>query len=124
MAEPTTTSTTLAGLAAAGVSVASLLPGMDGNAIVGAFAGAALMALHARDIGIPKRLAAAFAQGEAEHLGTFVRFVQGDPELHKALRGRKWAAFAKRYNGPAYADNLYDTKLTRAYARHIAVAAA
>lgn len=56
MAEPTTTSTTLAGFAAAGVSVASLLPGMDGNAIVGAFAGAALMALHARDLGIPKRL--------------------------------------------------------------------
>lgn len=55
MAEPTTTSTTIAGLAAAGVSMASLLPGIDGNAIVGAFAGAALMALHARDLRIGPR---------------------------------------------------------------------
>lgn len=54
MAEPTTT-TTLA-LIAAGVSVATLVPGIDGNAIVGAFAGAALVALHAREVSIGARL--------------------------------------------------------------------
>ncbi|MEG6992119.1 N-acetylmuramidase domain-containing protein, partial [Pseudomonas aeruginosa] len=48
----------------------------------------------------------------------FVRFIEADPALLKALKGRKWAEFARRYNGPAYARNLYDVKLERAYARH------
>ena len=30
----------------------------------------------------------------------------------------KWAQFAKAYNGPDYARNLYDTKLERAFQRH------
>ncbi|MGO4704070.1 N-acetylmuramidase domain-containing protein [Dyella sp. 2RAB6] len=84
-----------------------------------------IMGYHAETLGYASasHTAAAFATGEAEHLRAFVRFVQADPELHKALRGRKWAAFAKRYNGPAYADHLYDAKLARAYARHTAVTA-
>jgi hypothetical protein len=53
MAEPTTT-TTLA-FVAAGVGIATLVPGIDGNAIVGAFAGAALVALHARDVSMTSR---------------------------------------------------------------------
>ena len=83
-----------------------------------------IMGYHAVSLGYASAsaMAEAFATGEAEHLGAFVRFVQADAELHKALRGRKWAAFAKRYNGPAYAGNLYDAKLARAYARHITVA--
>lgn len=48
MTEPTT-ATALA-FAAAGFSAAALLPGMDGNAVIGAFAGAALVALHVRDV--------------------------------------------------------------------------
>jgi len=85
-----------------------------------------IMGYHAVSLGYASAsaMAVAFATGEAEHLGAFIRFVQADAELHKALRGRKWAAFAKRYNGPAYADNLYDAKLARAYARHIVVSAA
>lgn len=55
---------------------------------------------------------------EAEHLEAFVRFIEADPALHKALKAKKWAEFAKRYNGPAYARNLYDVKLERAYERH------
>lgn len=84
-----------------------------------------IMGYHAQALGYlgASSMAAAFAAGEAEHLRAFVRFVQADAELHKALRGRKWVAFARRYNGPAYADNLYDAKLARAYARHTAVAA-
>ena len=57
-------------------------------------------------------------QSEGAHLDMFVRFIQADPALHKALKGRKWAAFARGYNGPAYADNLYDVKLARAYKRY------
>lgn len=69
-------------------------------------------------------MAEAFATGEGEHLRAFVRFLQGDADLLSALRGRKWAAFARIYNGPGYADNLYDAKLSRAYARHSAAAGA
>lgn len=60
---------------------------------------------------------AAMCQSEAEQLAAFVRFIQADAELHQALRARDWAEFARRYNGPAYRDNLYDTKLATAYQR-------
>ncbi|MGN6655731.1 MAG: putative holin [Rhodanobacter sp.] len=58
MAEPTTAAT--ATLVVAGVSLATLLPGVDGNAVIGAFAGAALMALHARDVSVFSRIAYLF----------------------------------------------------------------
>ncbi len=58
------------------------------------------------------------AASDAEQFEAFVRFIEADPALHKALKGKKWAEFAKRYNGPAYARNLYDVKLERAYQRH------
>lgn len=81
-----------------------------------------IMGYHASDIGYTDAaaMATAFAQGEAEQLAAFVRFLQRDDALLKALRSRKWPAFAKAYNGPAYADNLYDAKLASAYARHAA----
>lgn len=55
---------------------------------------------------------------ESAQLETFVRFIEADPALHKALKAKRWAAFAKLYNGPDYARNLYDVKLERAYERH------
>jgi len=61
---------------------------------------------------------ACMQESEAAQLDAFVRFIQADPGLRRALAGRKWAAFARGYNGPAYAENLYDVKLARAYARH------
>lgn len=54
---------------------------------------------------------------EGNHLDAFVRFIELDPALLKALKSHEWEDFARRYNGPAYADNLYDVKLARAYAR-------
>lgn len=62
-------------------------------------------------------------KNEGEQLDALVRFVKADPALHKALKSRKWAEFAKIYNGPAYRENLYDAKLARAYERHSGVAA-
>ncbi|WP_312668976.1 N-acetylmuramidase domain-containing protein [Stutzerimonas nitrititolerans] len=53
---------------------------------------------------------------EAAQLDAFVSFIEADPALHKALKARNWKQFARIYNGPAYAKNLYDVKLTRAYA--------
>lgn len=58
---------------------------------------------------------AAMGESEARHLEAFCRFIAADPPLHKALREKKWAAFAKRYNGPGYKANAYDVKLAAAY---------
>ena len=33
----------------------------------------------------------------------------------KVAKGLKWADVARRYNGPAYKENRYDTKLAEAY---------
>jgi len=56
--------------------------------------------------------------GESAQLGAFVRFILEDATMHKALKGKKWADFARFYNGPAYKNNMYDTKLARAYERY------
>lgn len=85
-----------------------------------------IMGYHARALGYPDAaaMAADFARTEGDQLAAFGRFIQHvAPELLKALQGRKWAAFARGYNGPAYAENLYDTRLARAYARHKAAQA-
>ncbi len=52
---------------------------------------------------------------EGEQLDAFVRFIKADSRLHKALKEQQWAEFARRYNGPGYAKNLYDVKMARAY---------
>ncbi|KAB0466345.1 peptidoglycan hydrolase-like protein with peptidoglycan-binding domain [Pseudomonas tolaasii NCPPB 2192] len=61
---------------------------------------------------------AAMSAGESQQFDAFTRFIETDPVLHKALKARKWAEFARLYNGPDYLRNLYDTKLQRAYERH------
>lgn len=61
---------------------------------------------------------AAMSTGESQQFDAFVRFIETDATLFKALKGRKWAEFAKLYNGPDYQRNLYDIKLQRAYERH------
>lgn len=55
------------------------------------------------------------ATSEAEQLEAFVRFIEADLALLKALKARNWKQFARLYNGPAYAKNLYDVKLARAF---------
>lgn len=57
---------------------------------------------------------AAMQQSEREHLRAVVGFIELDPLLHKALKAGKWADVARRYNGPAYKENRYDTKLAEA----------
>lgn len=58
---------------------------------------------------------AAQVQSEAEHLSAFVNFVISK-KLDDELRDRRWADFAKTYNGPGYKQNHYDTKMAEAYA--------
>jgi len=62
--------------------------------------------------------AALMARSEADHLDAFIRFIEAEPALLKALRAGKWAAFAAGYNGAAYKENLYDVKLARAFERY------
>ena len=38
--------------------------------------------------------------------------------LYSAIQSRDWTAFARAYNGPAYAKSGYDKKIALAYARH------
>lgn len=60
----------------------------------------------------------AMSTSESQQFDAFVRFIETDPVLYKALKARKWAEFAKLYNGPDYQRNLYDIKLQRAFERH------
>jgi hypothetical protein len=54
--------------------------------------------------------------GAAAHLDAFVAFIKAN-NLDGPLRAKNWAAFARGYNGPAYAQNAYDKKMANAYAR-------
>lgn len=54
MAEPNTT--TAAALSTA-ITLAGIAPGVDGNALIGAFAGAALVVVTTKEIGVVKRVA-------------------------------------------------------------------
>lgn len=59
----------------------------------------------------------AMYRDEGAHLDAFVAFVRTQPLMHRALVARDWAGFARRYNGPDYQANAYDTRLAAAYAR-------
>lgn len=61
---------------------------------------------------------AAMHESEAAQLDAFVRFVQADHALVVALQNHDWAAFARGYNGPAYASHNYDGRMKSAYVTH------
>lgn len=79
-----------------------------------------IMGFHWQHLDYPSAVAFAEAmkQDEAAQLDAFVRFIEADPALHRALRRLDWRDFASRYNGPAFEKNDYDTKLAAAYRRH------
>jgi hypothetical protein len=54
--------------------------------------------------------------GAGAHLDAFVAFIKAN-KLDGPLRDKNWKAFARGYNGPAYAMNKYDQKMAAAYAR-------
>ena len=55
-------------------------------------------------------------ESEANQLTAFCEFVRSQGHL-PYLRKKDWAGFARRYNGPLYAENQYDTKMQGAYER-------
>lgn len=76
-----------------------------------------IMGFHSRTLGYPtlQAFVNAMYSGESAQLDAFIRFIKADPVLVRALKGLDWAGFAKRYNGPAYAKNKYDEKMSDAY---------
>jgi hypothetical protein len=54
-------------------------------------------------------------RSERAQLDAFVKFVKFHKPIWSALKKHDWAAFARRYNGPGYAKNHYDTKLAERY---------
>lgn len=57
---------------------------------------------------------AAMSCGFKEQLEASVNFLTKTDSV-RFLRNHDWATFAKRYNGPGYAQNKYDEKLKAAY---------
>jgi hypothetical protein len=53
-------------------------------------------------------------RSEADQLQAFGEFCRHNG-LDRSLRAQDWTRFALGYNGPAEADNGYDTKLAAAY---------
>lgn len=64
-------------------------------------------------------LVAEARQGVCGQARLMARFV-ARAGLASALRDHDWAAFARGYNGPAYATSGYDRKLAKAYAAYAA----
>lgn len=52
---------------------------------------------------------------ERKQLEAFVKFIQSQAVLLKAIRAKDWPTFARYYNGADYKKNQYDTKLADAY---------
>jgi hypothetical protein len=79
-----------------------------------------IMGYHWKDLGYSEwdEFISCMETDEASQLDAFVRFILADAGLLAALRAKKWTTFAKGYNGPNYAANLYDVKLSRAYDRY------
>lgn len=59
--------------------------------------------------------------GENAQLMAFAAFIKADKAMHAALVKKDWPDFARRYNGPDYRRNAYDTKLADAYQRYVAM---
>lgn len=56
----------------------------------------------------------AMYESEGRQLDAFIAFVLHEG-LADELKQQRWADFARRYNGPKYAANQYDTKLAAAF---------
>lgn len=59
----------------------------------------------------------ALSVSEGAQLDAFVSFVLSQPAMADHLREKRWAEFAKRYNGPGYQQNQYDVKLATEFTR-------
>ena len=56
-------------------------------------------------------------ESEGKQLELFVRFIKGN-RWDGYLRKLDWKEFARHYNGFGYAQNQYDKRLEKAYAKY------
>jgi hypothetical protein len=77
-----------------------------------------LMGHHAMRLGYVgvEDMVGRFGEGEDEQLDGAVRFLTANRALWGALRSRDWANVAYHYNGAAFAEHAYHTRLEQAYA--------
>lgn len=54
-------------------------------------------------------------ESEDNHVIVFGKFVMANKTMHKALKKKDWATFARLYNGSGYKVNKYDEKMEKAY---------
>lgn len=54
---------------------------------------------------------------ETQQLLAMANFIKGN-DLAGVLQSRDWVSFARRYNGPGFKKNEYDTRLAAAYAKY------
>lgn len=55
---------------------------------------------------------------EKEHFEALVRFIEANPNLHRALKAKDWATFSAGYNGRDYWRTGHHHKLAAAYERY------
>lgn len=55
-----------------------------------------------------------FSESEKNQFKGFVNFIKNNPAIHKAIVAGDWLAFAKGYNGAAFATNDYNNKAAKA----------
>lgn len=53
---------------------------------------------------------------ENQQLLAMANFIKGN-DLASVLKRRNWVSFARRYNGPGFKENEYDTRLAAAFAK-------
>lgn len=58
----------------------------------------------------------AMCKDEGTQLDVFIQYIINSG-LADEMRDKRWADFARLYNGPAYAQNKYDVKLAQAYTK-------
>ena len=78
-----------------------------------------VMGHHARELGFVSvdTMVAAMIDDEDAQLLTMARFIGDWKTCRQALIRHDWTAFARCYNGPAYANNRYDARLAQQFRR-------
>lgn len=62
-------------------------------------------------------------ENEGSQLDLMAAFIKANPKRLKALQSLDWTEFARLYNGSAFRENAYHTKLAAAYRKHAQVLA-
>lgn len=79
-----------------------------------------VMGYHWKSLGYPslQQFINDMYESEAKQLEAMIRYIKVN-NLVDELQRHDWAAFARGYNGKAYAKNNYDEKLRQAYCKYV-----